>query len=168
MDLTAIQAAFSSLKTATDISKTFVDIKSESEIQSKVISLQNALLDAQNCALSATAAQFEMQEKIRELATQLKNIANWEVQKNRYLLVNPWKGPAQAYALKHSFAENETAHLLCANCFHESKRVILNPERKDSWVFMTCPSCKAILDTGHARISYVGNPRFAEDYSKEN
>ena len=165
MDLTAIQAAFSSLKTAADISKTFVDIKSEAEIKSKVISLQNALLDAQSCALSATAAQFEMQEKIKELETRLNDIADWEQQINRYLLVNPWEDAAQVYALKRLCAENEAAHFLCANCFHNYKRVILNPTKKDRWIIMACPSCKGVLDTGYREI---GLAKFAEDYSKVN
>ena len=165
MDLTAIQAAYSSLKTAADISKTFVDIKSEAEIQSKVISLQNALLDAQNSALSATTAQFEMQEKIRELETRLNDIAKWEQHKNRYLLINPWMDAAQVYALKRSCAENETAHFLCANCFHNSKRAILNPTKKGVSTMMTCPSCKAEIDTGYREI---GPARFAEDYAKKN
>ena len=168
MDLTAIQSALSSLKTAADISKTFVEIKSEAEIQSKVISLQNALLDAQNNAISATTAQIEMQEKIRELETRLNDIVDWEVQKKRYLLVNPWKGHAQAYALKRSHADKEIAHLLCTNCFHESKRAILNPTEKNSRILMACPSCKAVLDTGYVGLGPSGQPRFAEDYFKQD
>ncbi len=58
MDITAIQAAIASLKTATDVSRSILEMKSMSEVQGKVIELQSALLEAQNCALSATASQF--------------------------------------------------------------------------------------------------------------
>ena len=166
MDLTAIQAAIASLKTAADISKSILEIKTMAEVQSKAISLQGALLEVQNSAIFATTAQFEMQDKIRELEAQLKDKADWEKQQNRYFLVTPWKWSAQTYALKRSCAENEGAHFLCANCFHNSKRVILNPTMtKDAWIIMTCPSCKAVLSTG---LAYIGPPRFAEEYSKSD
>ena len=103
MDLTAIQAAIASLKTAADLSKSILEIKSMAEVQSKAISLQGALLEVQNSAIFATTAQFEMQEKIRELEAQLKDKADWEKQQNRYFLVTPWKWAAQAYALKRSW-----------------------------------------------------------------
>ncbi len=164
MDLTAIQAAIASLKTAISISKNIHEIRSTAEIQSKVIALQSALLEAQNSALSATTAQFELQEKVTELEAKLKAVGDWEEQKKRYALVNPWKGPAQTYALKRSCAEGEEPHFLCANCFHNAKRVILNPSKRDAWILMACPSCKATLDTGYRGI---GSPKFAESYVKE-
>lgn len=73
MDILAIQGAVASLKTAGDIARSFLELKSLTEVQSKVIELQNALLDAQSAALSATAAQFGLQEQVRELEAQLKS-----------------------------------------------------------------------------------------------
>ena len=98
MDVVAIQAEISSLKAATDISKSIMDMNSMSEVQAKVIELQSALLEAQNAALSATASQFELRERIRELEAELKDRGDWTKEKSRYQLVSPWRGPAQAYA----------------------------------------------------------------------
>ena len=56
MDLAAIQAAITGLKMASDISRSILQMKTTAEVQGKVIELQSALLDAQNGALSATAA----------------------------------------------------------------------------------------------------------------
>lgn len=64
MNLTAIQAAITSLKIASKITKNILETKSITEVQSKVIELQTALLEAQDCALSATSAQFELQENL--------------------------------------------------------------------------------------------------------
>ena len=162
MDLTAIQAAITSLKAATDISRSILEMKSMAEVQSKVIQLQSALLDAQNGALTATTAQFELQERIRTLEAQLKEKGDWEAQKVRYRLVNPWRGPAQTYALKREASNGEEPHFVCASCFHIGKRVILNPiNNKDGWVQMVCPSCKAVMDTGYRGI---GRPEYAEEY----
>lgn len=81
----------------------------------------------------------------------------------RYVLVTPWRGPAQAYALKRDVASEEKPHPLCANCFHNSTRVILNPvSDKAGFIQMACPTCKATMDTGYRSI---GGPKYAEEYA---
>ena len=135
-----------------------------SEIQGKVIELQSALLEAQNCALTATASQFELQEKVRVLEAKLKERADWEIQKNRYKLVTPWRGPAQAYALKESHSDEEEPHIVCSTCFHNEEKVILNPiVDKDGIIQMVCPKCKAKMDTG---LRGIGRTKYAEGYTK--
>lgn len=166
MDLVAIQAAISSLKAATDISKSIMDVRNMSEVQAKVIELQSALLEAQNAALSATASQFELQERIRELEAQLKDKGDWVVEKSRYQLVSPWRGPAQAYALKESRSEGEPPHLLCPSCFHKESKEVLNPiKNKQGWIQMVCPKCRSTMDTSYRGI---GEPEYAENYANES
>lgn len=164
MDITAIQAAVASLKTATEVSRSILEMKSMSEVQDKVTELQSALLEAQNCALTATASQFELQNKIRELENRLSEKENWHNQAVRYQLVSPWRGPAQAYALKMSHSHGEVPHLVCSSCFHQEQKVILNPvKNKEGFVQMVCPSCKSTMDTGFRGI---GSPKYAEEYGK--
>ena len=161
MDLVAIQAAISSLKAASEISKSFLELKTTTEIHSKVFELQSALLEAQNAAISATTAQFELQEQVRRLEERLREVTLWGDQEGRYSLVCPWRGPAQVYALKRETAEGEEPHFLCCNCFHDRRKVILNPHKKDGWILMVCPSCKATIHTGWQGI---GPPKYAEQY----
>lgn len=166
MDMAAIHAMIGSLKAATDISKALFDLQTTAEVQSKVIAIQSALLDAQSSALVATNAQFSLQEKVRELESQIKNLSDWGDQVKRYTLANPWRGPAQVYALKKDQANGEEPHLLCPNCFHNKKRVILNPmPDKNSFISMVCPACKSTCDTGYRGI---GAPKFAEEYNSED
>ena len=150
MDLSTI----TSLKAAFDISKSILEIKSTTEIQDKVIKLQSALMEAQNSAL-------ELQEKVRTLEEQLRAANEWGDQESRYSLVCPWQGPAQAYALKRSASEGQGPHFLCSNCFHNKRKVILNPSRKDGWILMACPSCRATIDTGYRSIGRP--PQYAEE-----
>ncbi|MEN9659185.1 MAG: hypothetical protein RL571_2650 [Pseudomonadota bacterium] len=164
MDMTAVQAMMGSLKAATDISKALFDLRTTAEVQGKVIEIQNALLSAQSSALEATNAQFLLQERVRELEAQIKSFEDWGNQQQRYSLVNPWRGAAQVYALKKEHAEGEEPHFLCTNCFHNKKRVILNPSSKDGWVYMICPTCKSTCATGFRG---VGAPKYAEDCSHE-
>ena len=156
MDLSTI----TSLKAAFDISKSILEIKSTTEIQDKVIKLQSALMEAQNSAMSATTAQLELQEKVRTLEEQLRAANEWGDQESRYSLVCPWRGSAQVYALKRSASEGKDPHFLCSNCFHNKRKVILNPSRKEGWTLMACPSCRATMDTGYRRI---GPPQYAEE-----
>jgi hypothetical protein len=165
MDVTAIQAMVGSLKVATDITKAIFDLKNTADIQSKVIDIQRALLAAQSSALEATNAQFALQERIRELESQLKSIGDWGEQERRYALVSPWRGAAQVYAVRTAYAQGEEPHYLCTNCFHIRKRVILNPQPKEGWIYMNCPTCKSSTSTGYRGI---GTPKYAEEIKPED
>ena len=123
MDLSDFQAAIASLKAATEISKGILQIKTTREIHDKVINLQAALLNAQSSAISATTAQYELQEKVRRLEEQLNAANEWGDQQSRYTLVSPWQGPAQVYALNRSASDGEAPHFLCSNCFHNRRSV---------------------------------------------
>ena len=149
MDLPTI----TSLKAAFAISKSILEIKSTTEIQGKVIKLQSALMEAQSSAI-------ELQEKVRTLEEQLRAANEWGDQESRYSLVCPWRGSAQVYALKRSASEGKDPHFLCSNCFHNKRKVIVNPSRKERWISMACPSCRATMDTGYREI---GPPKYAEE-----
>ena len=164
MDMASIQAAMTSLGIAADLTKNFVDIKSTTEAQSKVMEIQGALLEAQSSAFKAMTDLQELHEENKQLKEALAGFSQWGDEKQRYALVNPWYGPAQAYALKKSCSDGEPPHLLCTNCFHNSKRVILNPTKKDGWKVFNCPVCKASISTGYRE---VGSAQFAEEYNKD-
>ena len=125
-----------------------------------MIKLQSALMAAQNSAMSATTAQLELQEKVRTLEEQLRAANEWGDQESRYSLVCPWQSSAQVYALKRSASEGKDPHFLCSNCFHNKRKVILNPSTKGGWTLLACPSCRATMDTGYRRI---GPPQYAEE-----
>ena len=67
MDMSLIQGTISGLKIASDIAKSFLELKSISDVQGKVIELQSAILSAQSSALDANAAQSAMIDEIRAL-----------------------------------------------------------------------------------------------------
>jgi hypothetical protein len=165
MEIAAIQALITSLKTAAEASKALLDLKPSSEVQSKVAELQSALLAAQNSALAATSAQFELQERVRTLESQLRAAEAWRTTRSRYALVSPWKGAAQVYALRKAESDGEAPHFACTNCFEGGKRIILNPvQAPQRRVMMSCPSCKAMVDTGYSGIAAA---LYAEEYSEK-
>jgi hypothetical protein len=133
----------SGLKLAGDIAKSFLELKSISDVQGKVIELQSAILSAQSSALSANADQMAMVEEIRTLKEEIARIRAWEAEKQRYKLDSPWDG-AVAYALKKSMGNSEPPHWICTSCYENGRKSILNQIRdKDSWYTITCPVCKS-------------------------
>ena len=166
LDLSAIQTLGTSFKTLVDIAKGIREAKSATEQESKVTELQAALLGAQSLALSATNAQFELHNKVRELEEQLKAANDWGEQESRYSLVCPWGNSAQVYALKKASAsEGEAPHFLCTNCFHNKKRTILNPTEGNYLMSLACPSCKATL---YLNRPHLEPPQYAEEYKTKS
>jgi len=154
MDITLIQSTISGLKLASDIAKGFLELKSVSDVQGKVIELQSAILSAQSSALAANADQAAMIDEIRTLKEEIANIKAWETQKKRYKLTTQWKAGGIAYALKESMKESEPPHLICTKCYEDGRKSILNPlANSNGFIVYVCPVCKSQIPTG-----WRGNP----------
>jgi ribosomal protein L29 len=149
MDISLIQSTISGLKLAGDIAKGFLELKSISEVQGKVVELQSAILSAQSSALSANSAQAAMVDEIRTLKEEIARIKAWETQKKRYKLTSQWKAGGIAYALKESMKESEPPHLICTKCYEDGRKSLLNPlADSNGFVAYVCPVCKSQIPTG--------------------
>lgn len=151
MDMALIQGTISGLKTAADIAKSLMEMKSVSDIQGKVIELQSAILAAQSSALAANADQSAMAEEIRALKEEMARVKAWESQKQRYQLTQFGRESALVYALKKSVSNSEPAHYLCAKCYEDGKRMILQPKQINGFANLSCPSCGIVL-AAHQRL----------------
>lgn len=153
MDLTLIQGTISGLKTATDIAKGLMELKSMSDVQAKVIELQSAILAAQSSALAANADQAAMVEEIRALKEEIARVKAWESQKQRYQLTPFGDGAAVVYALKESMSASEPPHLICTKCYEDGKRMILQPTSVNGFAHLVCPSCSLDIPANQRRLS---------------
>ena len=160
-DMALIQGAINGLKVAGDIAKGFLQLKSISDVQGKVIELQSAILSAQSSALAAQSEQSSMIQRIRDLEEEIARVKAWEKQKERYKLTTPWENSAVVYSLKESRKESEKPHWICTKCYDDGRRTILQ-ERKDKtgYVLMCCPTCKSEVHTGYRGI---GPAEYAAD-----
>ena len=155
-----LQGAILSLKTASDIAKGFLHLKSLAEVQGKVIDLQEAILSAQSSALAAQSEQFTMIEHVRDLEEEIARMKAWEGEKQRYQLMHPWKGVAfVVYALKESSKGSEPPHWICTKCYDDGRRTILqsNFNRNGFWL-LVCPTCKAEI---HSDLRGTHTPAYA-------
>ncbi len=139
------------------------EVKEIAELVKKVgdIELYKRIVDLQASVVELSSKNLELHEANSELKAKLKKSEDWSSQTKRYTLVSPWRNGGQAYALLESDANGEQPHLLCANCFHEEKRVILNPVTVNGFVTLKCSGCRGEMATGYRGI---GSPQFAEKY----
>jgi rubrerythrin len=152
MDLTLIQGTLTGLKTAFDIAKGMSDLKTMSEVQSKIIEMQHVILEAQSSAMAANAEQYAAIEELRSLKDEIQKIKGWESERQRYKLQQPTSfGAGVVYALRQSARqEDEPAHYICTTCYESGRKSILGLhilERGD-YSMWTCPVCKTAVSTG--------------------
>lgn len=141
MDLSLIQGTISGLKIASDLAKGFLDLKTEAEVQAKVIELQSVILNAQSSALAANADQSAMVDEIRALKEKLAAAHRWEHERARYKLVALEPG-VFAYALRNESAESEPPHWLCGRCYNAgTKSILQNQGETDNVNEHVCPAC---------------------------
>jgi len=141
-DMALIQGAITGLKTAGDIAKGFLELKSIADVQGKVIELQSAILAAQSSALAAQSEQSSMSQRIRELEEQVARVKEWEEEKQRFAL-HKFPSGAFAYVLKPESARGEPAHYVCAKCLNRGRKTILQEGKTEDYgTMMACQECK--------------------------
>ena len=154
MDLSLIQGTISGLKTASDIAKGFMSLKTEAEIQGKIIELQSVILGAQSSALAANADQSAMADEIRALKEKLAAAEAWKTERSRYALVAVDKG-VFVYALRKEEAQSDPPHWLCARCFNDGRKTLLQSKGEDQF-FGTDYECHSCVTT--IQVSAKGGP----------
>jgi hypothetical protein len=146
-DMGAIAAAIGSLKTAADIAKGFLDLKEAAAVQGRVIELQGVILAAQSSALAAQSDQFSLLEEIRDLKTKMAELETWVAEKKRYGLKDVSGRGEFAYVIKKSEQHSEPTHAICANCYQQEKKSILQWSGRgyDSETHWKCPVCDNLI-----------------------
>jgi hypothetical protein len=139
------------LRAATEIAIGLGRLHTMAEVNAKAIELQGAILRLQSDAFAAQAHQSAMVERINDLERELTRVKAWEETKQRYKLHQPSPGTF-VYALQLQGEGCEPIHWLCANCYEEGKKSILQLNRQNySNKYYRCPSpdCKAEVLVPH-------------------
>jgi len=148
---TEIATTLGSLKAAFEIAKSFIGVRDATIIQSKVFELQREILSAQQSALSAQQAQFSLLEQIRDLEQQITDMKAWETEKERYELTEV-APRVFTYVLKPDMGSAEPPHWICAACYQNGKKSILQGRESHTFGWWhTCPSCSAEISTGFSK-----------------
>lgn len=154
VDLASFQAAASSLKIASDIARAILDLRDEAKIRAKVMELQRAIIDAQSSTLGAQTEGLAHIEQIRELKQHIVDLEDWAREKERYELYKVKDG-VFTYALKETMGNGEPPHQLCAKCYQDGVKSILQEETLavGRVELLVCHRCGSELITNGVRPS---------------
>ncbi|MBW2740914.1 MAG: hypothetical protein JRE64_19175 [Deltaproteobacteria bacterium] len=166
MEIATIASAISALKGASDLARGLIGSKVDAAVQSKIIELNQLILEAQDQTYASRERLYESEHQVRQLREELENLNVWGEDSKRYALVYPWGNASSVYCLSENQANGEPPHYLCASCFGGKRKSILQ-EKKDGKGFcvMTCPACRSELATGYRGI---GPAQYAEAHSKDS
>ena len=144
-----IQAGLAALKSAGDILKALYEAKLTTDVQTKVGDSFKLIIDARETVLNLQTKLSEIESLVSEKERQIAEFTKWGEDKKRYKLFQPNNLQSVTYGLSKSQACSEPPHYLCANCYSDSRKAILNnSEDKDRWTMFSCPKCKAVIPTG--------------------
>lgn len=134
-------AAISTIKGAVDLAKSIAGDGGANE--AKLAELLGKVVEAHGQALAAQAAHAALALEAKELRDENARLMAWDAEAARYELRDIGRG-VMAYVLKE--AGEVSPHSLCANCFHDGKKSILQPEKCVSWeTILRCHKCSAVL-----------------------
>jgi len=154
--ITEASAAVSGIKAAYDMARGVTKLTDDVNVKLATSDLIQALLDAQQHAVSAQQAQMELLQKIGELEAKLATVDDWKVTKARYVL-HQFPAGAQAYVLREAHSGDEPYHRLCANCFEKGEKSILQTINKanggERVECQRCDSKLTLVEFVHPRVN---------------
>lgn len=118
-----IYAGIGAIKTAFDMAKGLKDIDDAARRNAAVIELQEKILSAQS-------AQAALVEAVSVLEKEVADLKAWGSDKQRYDLVKVEGSDIFAYAVKEAARNGEPNHYLCATCYQNGKKSVLQPQTR--------------------------------------
>lgn len=147
-DLTAIGQGLSALKAASDLVKILVGLRDSSKLQENTVELNSKILAVQSALADAQLEQTALVQTIARLEKELARYETWDAEKKRYKLTEVVPG-ALVYVLQPESATGEPIHWICASCYQQGKKSILQGFNSATFGWShTCPSCKLEIRAG--------------------
>lgn len=149
MAIAETAAALSSIKAAYDIAKGVHSLQTTTEVKQAIADILDQLVAARTEALEATEKEAALLQQIRDLEAEIDRLKAWDGERERYEL-KLFRPGSLAYVLKPSMDNGEPPHRLCAHCYQQGKKSILQATSKSEMRYRIChcPSCKTDLPFG--------------------
>ena len=146
MPITEITALISSAKAAYDIAKGINSLNVDVERNQAVSKIIEILLSVQSDALVMQSNYQELLREKDELLKKLIEFEQWEKTETEHHLEEIVKG-VFAYSLNNSNDTNKPKPWLCANCWQDKKKSILQADwHTETSAAYTCPRCKTQIN----------------------
>lgn len=142
VDISAIPGLLSSLKILKEFSQATLEIRDNVAFRERLIEVQPKIIDAYNAAIAA-------QEELSVLRKRLVELKTWETEKKRYKLVDHGGG-TYTYSLRPEKARGEPFHRICASCYQDGKKSILQNAggKANGRDRFECPACQRMFYLG--------------------
>ncbi len=151
-DAAIISAGFQSLKASIEIGKALLKMGISAEIKDRIREMNDGILAAQESALASQQHQSALIKQVGELEKQIAELETWNAEAETYKLTNVRApnhpmGMAFAYAPKEGTHTGEPPHFICANCYQERHKSILQEQTlyPGRAVGLVCPRCSVIV-----------------------
>lgn len=138
-----IQSGFTALKAAMELVKAGKGVIEQAAMANALFEIQQRLMDTQGAALQILEEKTGLVKQVHDLETQLAAREDWKAEAENYELTQVAQG-VSAWTEKRCEAKLVDAIKLCANCFSEKQKSILqmqhehvNRERS-----LRCARCK--------------------------
>lgn len=138
-----IAGAYGGIKAATDITQSMLTLKTDAAVTTKVVELNGVLLGLQTQLNTAHAEHSALTSRIGELEAEIAQFKSWENEKQRYAL-HQTKAGGLVYRIKPAMQGSEPPHDLCAQCYQEGIKSILQPAPDADWhQMLVCHRCNS-------------------------
>jgi hypothetical protein len=140
-----ITAALTGLKTLGELTALVIRTKADSAITEKAIESQSVLISVQNTILTLQAQYHALLEEKQALKKQLADIEDWNTEATKYELHDMGDG-VFVYVQRPEHKTLAPAHWLCARCYNEKYKSILQRTSTDrSGNIFYCQKCENTL-----------------------
>jgi hypothetical protein len=102
------------------------------------VALNAAVIELQEKILAGREAQTALLERVDDLEKQVAGFEQWDAEKEKYQLASI-AADTFAYVRKTDASPPQPTHYVCANCYEQREKRIL--QRSDA-AHVTCPGCK--------------------------
>ena len=132
-DAAIITAGFQSLKASFEIGKALLKMGISAEIKDRIREMNDGILAAQESAIASQQHESALLKQISALEKQITDFEAWAAEAETYKLANVRTpnhpmGLAFAYAPKEGTHTGEPPHFICASCYQERHKSILQEQ----------------------------------------
>ena len=146
VDLTDVAAAFSALNAAKEIGSAMIGLHDSKIASGKAGELNGKLIEAQQLIFSIDKDRTTLIETVRDLKEKIISLEAWNTEKEKYELTTLPNCSVLAYRRKEAVQPQEPVHYICARCYEDGQKSILQSEQRVpvATVFV-CHRCGAEL-----------------------
>lgn len=148
-----LNGLLSSIRTLTDIVKANKSLRNFNELETALFEVNTKLSATMAVALETQEQQAALTNRIRDLEKENMELKDWNHERERYALHEIMTGRF-VYRLQPSMENGEPAHDLCANCFTQGKKAILQVVQTPGFAkTAVCSLCKTEIGLETYQIS---------------